>query len=89
LGGPNFVFSSKERIIAGARIYESKPFTGILTGRIGDPLELALRLPSGGDNSYPGLVLEKKRLLVSYYSSHEGKTAIYLADIHLSLLEVK
>lgn len=89
LGGPNFIFTPKGSIIAGARIYESKPFTGILTGHIGDPLELTLRLPSGGDNSYPGLALEKKRLLVSYYSSHEGKTAIYLADIPISLLEVK
>jgi hypothetical protein len=40
-------------------------------------------LPSSGDTSYPGLVLEGDRLLVSYYSSHEERTAIYLAEIDL------
>ncbi len=43
-----------------------------------------LSLPSGGDTSYPGLVESGGRLLVSYYSSHEGHQArIYLADIPL------
>jgi len=36
-------------------------------------------LPSGGDTSYPGLLWHEERLWVSYYSSHEGKTSIYLA----------
>ncbi|GAH41572.1 unnamed protein product [marine sediment metagenome] len=40
-----------------------------------------LKLPSGGDTSYPGLVWHKKMLYVSYYSSHEGKTSIYLAKL--------
>jgi hypothetical protein len=45
--------------------------------------------PSGGDNSYPGFVVdqEKGRLHVSYYSSHEGKAAIYLATLRLDALE--
>jgi len=38
-----------------------------------------LILPSGGDTSYPGLVWHEDQLWVSYYSSHEEKTAIYLA----------
>jgi hypothetical protein len=40
--------------------------------------------PSGGDTSYPGLVWHEGVLWFSYYSSHEGKTAIYLAKVKLS-----
>ncbi len=43
----------------------------------------AITLPSGGDTSYPGLLVHEGRLWVSYYSSHEGKTSIYLARIPL------
>ncbi len=48
------------------------------------------RLPSGGDNSYPGfLELSPTRAVMSWYSSHEkdddGKTitAIYMADLQV------
>jgi hypothetical protein len=41
----------------------------------------AVTLPSGGDCSYAGLVWHEGQLWVSYYSSHEGKTAIYLARL--------
>jgi hypothetical protein len=44
-------------------------------------------LPSGGDCSYPEAVQMGDEMLVSYYSSHEGKTNIYLA--HVPLLEAK
>ena len=37
-------------------------------------------LPSGGDTSYSAFVWHEGLLWTSYYSSHEGKTAIYLAD---------
>ena len=40
-------------------------------------------MPSAGDNSYPGLVLHEDVLWVSYYSSHDGKTSIYLAKLKL------
>jgi hypothetical protein len=42
-----------------------------------------LTLPSGGDNSYPGMVWHGGQLWLSYYSSHEGKSSIYLAKIKL------
>ena len=42
-----------------------------------------LKLPSGGDTSYPGLVWHNDLLYMSYYSSHEGKTSIYLAKIKI------
>ena len=47
--------------------------------------EPALTLPSGGDTSYPGLVWHDGLLWVSYYSSHEGKSAIYLAKVKVPL----
>jgi hypothetical protein len=40
-----------------------------------------LTLPSGGDTSYAGMVWHDGVLWVSYYASHEGKTAIYLARV--------
>ena len=40
-----------------------------------------MKLPSGKDTSYAGLVWHEDMLWVSYYSSHEGKTSIYLAKV--------
>jgi hypothetical protein len=45
--------------------------------------EPLLTLPSGGDTSYPGMVWHDNEIWMSYYSSHEEKTAIYLARIKL------
>lgn len=42
-----------------------------------------LKLPSGGDTSYPGLVWHNDTLYLSYYSTHEGKTSIYLARVKI------
>jgi len=42
-----------------------------------------LELPSGGDCSYPGMVFFEDHLYVTYYSSHEGKTSIYLAKVKI------
>ena len=43
--------------------------------------EPALTLPSGGDTSYAGMVWHDDFLWMSYYSSHEGGTSIYLAKV--------
>ena len=45
--------------------------------------EPSLTLPSGGDTSYAGMVWHEGLLWVSYYASHEGKTAIYLARVNV------
>ncbi|MCK5464385.1 MAG: hypothetical protein KAI95_15260, partial [Bacteroidales bacterium] len=42
-----------------------------------------LKLPSGGDTSYAGMVEHEGSIWISYYSSHEEKTAIYLARVRL------
>jgi len=44
-------------------------------------------LPSGGDASYPGFLVFQDKLWVSYYSSHEGKTSIYLSIIPLDKIK--
>jgi len=87
LGGPNFIFTEDEIIIAGTRVYEPEVYTGLFIGDKNGNFREVLKFPSSGDTSYPGLVLEKNRLLVSFYSSHEGKTSIYLAEIPLHVLQ--
>src|SRR5690606_14133091 len=87
LGGPNFLFDKKQRIIPTTRLYEPEAYTGLLVGDNAADLKEVLHLPSGGDNSYAGMVIHKRNLWLSYYSSHEGKTAIYIAKVPLSYLK--
>lgn len=83
VGGPNFIQLSGGDFVAGGRqinVIEkgAKMFLGSMTTTSVKP---ELILPSGGDCSYPGLVQSDDTLWVSYYSSHEGKTSIYLAKV--------
>jgi hypothetical protein len=88
LGGPNFLFAGKGRVIMGTRVYQGKEYyTGLFLGNKAGNFHEILKLPSAGDNSYPGLVLENNRLIVSYYSSHENKTAIYLAILPIHIIK--
>lgn len=84
IGGPQLIRIPDGRLIAGVRLYDGKVRTAIaeLDPTAAKLTEL-ISLPSGGDNSYPGLVWHEGTLFVSYYSSHEGKTAIYLARVKL------
>lgn len=80
IGGPNFVFLKDGATVAAVRLYDTKVRTSLcLLDPAGGKLDEALKLPSGGDTSYAGLVWHDGLLWVSYYSSHEGKSAIYLA----------
>lgn len=83
LGGPNFIFlPDGGPTIAATRLYDGKVRTSLcLLDPAGGKLAEALKLPSGGDTSYAGLVWHDGLLWVSYYSSHEGKSAIYLARV--------
>lgn len=87
LDGPDFVVASDGMLWAAGRVYdntrEDKPLvTALCRITKSGALPLVI-LPSGGDNSYPGMELQDKILWMSYYSSHEHKTAIYLAKIQL------
>ena len=59
---------------------DGKPIT-VLAQMTRNSYDPVLALPSGGDCSYPGMVWHDGMLWVSYYSSHEGQTSIYLAKI--------
>lgn len=82
VGGPNFVILPDGRMWAAGRSYPGGART-VLAHLTPTAYEPVLTLPSGGDTSYPGLVWHEGLLWMSYYSSHEGKTCIYLARIRL------
>ena len=98
LGGPNLLRLPDGRFIVAGRRYTG-PWNPA-QGQVGGPFRTTLwwldpvqgkltemlRLPSGGDTSYPGLVWHEDQLWVSYYSGHEqndshAHPAIYLARI--------
>ena len=83
VGGPNFIqLPSGQWIAAGRFMMNGKPKTAVALLDVDKAaIEPILELPSGGDSSYPGLVWHDDKLWVSYYSSHEGKTNIYLAKV--------
>jgi hypothetical protein len=82
VGGPNFVFAPDGPTVAAVRLYDQKVRTSLCLLDVGGgKLDEVLKLPSGGDTSYAGLVWHDGVLWVSYYSSHEGKSAIYLARV--------
>ena len=83
MGGPNFIRLPSGQMWAGARLYLPGGSKTGLIRMTATSYEPVLQLPSGGDTSYPGMVWHEGILWMSYYSSHEGKTSIYLARIRL------
>ena len=84
LGGPNFIRLPDGTLWASARgAHEDGRSATVLAHMTRDTYEPVLRLPSGGDTSYPGMVWHDDRLWMSYYSSHEEKTCVYLAQIQV------
>jgi hypothetical protein len=86
VGGPNFITIPGGEMMVGGRQSNPAPvgpktFVGRMDMQSVMP---QLILPSGGDCSYPGLVWHEGQLWVSYYSSHEGKSSIYLAKVKVS-----
>ena len=84
IGGPQMLRLDDGRLVGATRLYDGGARASVVqidrnTGRLTE----LVKLPSGGDCSYPGLVFYQQQLWVSYYSSHEGKTAIYLARVAL------
>jgi hypothetical protein len=78
--GPNFTARHDGQLLYSGRDVEggAKTVVGELRQGICVPL---VTFPSGGDCSYPGMAWDADDLLVSYYSSHEGKAAIYLGRL--------
>lgn len=84
IGGPELIRLPDSRYVACVRLYDERVRTSLLWL---DPDEATLteflELPSGGDTSYAGMVWHDDRLWVAYYSSHEERTSIYLAQVRL------
>lgn len=88
LGGPDFLVvpgrgtwaAGRQRTRDEAGASANRTVLGRLTATGFEP---ELCLPSGGDTSYPGMVWFEDELWMSYYSSHEGPTSIYVARIEL------
>jgi hypothetical protein len=77
-------------LVGGRNVQDRDDRYTALYWLVEDALAPALRLPSGGDNSYPGLaLLDERHALLSYYSSHEAddpalpSAGIYLAELRL------
>jgi hypothetical protein len=87
-GGPNFIQLPDNRWVAVGRVLKTDaegqtvPKTVLceLNYKLAELREI-LELPSGGDTSYAGLYWYDSMLWISYYSSHEEKTSIYLAKV--------
>jgi hypothetical protein len=84
IGGPHLLRLPDGRIVAGGRLFEKGVRTSLVwLDPVAGTVSEFLKLPSGGDTSYPGFVWHDGLLWVSYYSTHEGKTAIYLARVKI------
>ncbi|WP_066313334.1 hypothetical protein [Flavobacterium sp. TAB 87] len=84
-GGPNFLFYKDGILLSGRE--KEKLILGYFDLKTGDYKKI-LTFESGGDCSYPGMVITDNFLWISYYSQHEQKrgSSIYLSRINLSKL---
>ena len=88
IGGPNFIRVPDGTLWAAARRYNPDGSKETVLARMTkETYESVLALPSRSDTGYPGLVWHDGLLWMSYYSSHGGKTSVYLARIRLPLRE--
>lgn len=93
IGGPVMAHLNDGRLLAVVRYYTVKK-REIVAARTSfawvdkntGQLTECGQLPSAGDTSYAGLVVENGVASVSYYSTHEGKPAIYFAQMPISEL---
>ena len=92
IGGPEMAVLPDGTLLIGGRAYfeDGEPRTCLWRGTVGGDFEFWKTLPSGGDNSYPGFLIEGDELTVVYYSSHElvkpdgsPRAGIYLARMPL------
>lgn len=88
IGGPQMIRLPGGEMLAAVRLYKDEESESVRTAlckvdtQEGKMTEI-LTLPSGGDTSYPGMVYHKGIVWISYYSSHEEKTSIYLAKVKI------
>ncbi|MGB2806848.1 MAG: hypothetical protein WBC22_03855 [Sedimentisphaerales bacterium] len=90
VGGPLLARWGGRFVVGGRKTTADTGAKTSLCWLVNDKLHEFAELPSGGDNSYPGLVeISPNHAIISWYSSHEkdenGKTitAIYMADLKI------
>jgi hypothetical protein len=84
LGGPNFVILPDGAMWAAARGRGADGQAATVLSRMTrTSYTPELVLPSGGDCSYAGMVWHDEVLWMTYYSSHEDRSSIYLAQVRL------
>ena len=86
IGGPDLLVLPDGRLVASGRRHlpggERRTLLWWVDPEAATATEI-LELPSAGDTSYAGMVLHQGLLWISYYSTHEDKTSIYLAKVVL------
>jgi hypothetical protein len=84
IGGPEMIQLPDGRFLATVRLYDPDEHTSLcwIDPEAGT-LDEFKRLPSGGDTSYAGTVWHEGLVWISYYSSHDGKSSIYLAKVRV------
>lgn len=88
-GGPALLTLPSGNMIVGTRAFKNKKArTAVFSIDKKHQCHVLFELPSGGDNSYPGMLMHEDKLYISYYSSHEGKAQIYLAVIPISEIKM-
>lgn len=84
IGGPAMLRLPGGQFVTVVRLYSPKVRTVLCQLDPQKPeLKELLTFPSGGDCSYAGMVWHQSKLFVSYYSSHEGKSSIYFAEVEI------
>ena len=83
IGGPNFILLPDGSLWGSGRLFTADGPRTVLARMTTSSYEPALTLPSGGDTSYVGMVWHDDLLWMSYYSSHEDGTNVYLAKVRL------
>lgn len=88
-GGPHMIEIPDGRTVAAVRLYDGGARTSLcwLDPEAGTLVEF-LKLPSGGDTSYAGLVWHEDELWISYYSSHERKKSHATSSIYLARVAI-
>lgn len=84
IGGPAMIKLDNRYLLVAGRQWTGKSLvTQIwLLDSTTATLYECMRLPSAGDNSYPGLEIQGDNLFVSYYSSHiDNETRVYFARL--------
>lgn len=83
IGGPEMMEWEAGQFLSIVRLYHPQRTTLCWVDVEAGRLQERLTLPSGGDTSYAGVVEHEGKLWISYYSSHEEKSAIYLAVVEV------